>query len=57
MLRKAITLDGALSQPHYRLAILLKSLGKADEARQEMAKFQELKSDEAKTPKIMAIRK
>ena len=57
MLRKAISLDATLSQPHYRLALLLKSLARADEARLEMNKFQELKNEEAKASKIMALRK
>jgi tetratricopeptide (TPR) repeat protein len=56
-LRQAIALDPKLSQAHYRLALLLKSLGRADEARREMAAFQEAKTVEDQAPKITALRK
>jgi Flp pilus assembly protein TadD len=55
VLRKAIALDATLSQPHYRLGLLLKSLGREEEARWEMARFQQLKDEEAKAPKITAL--
>jgi Flp pilus assembly protein TadD len=57
VLRRAIALDTTLSQPHYRLALLLKSMGRAEEARSEMTTFQELRAQEAKAPKITALRK
>ena len=57
VLRRAIALDATLSQPHYRLALLLKSLGRGEESRSETAKFQELKNEEAKAPKITALHK
>ena len=57
VLRKAIALDATLSQPHYRLGLLLNSLGRQEEARSELAKFQELKDKEAKAPKITALHK
>jgi Flp pilus assembly protein TadD len=58
VLRQSIALDPALSQAHYRLALLLKSTGRAEEAKTEMLKFQETKSREAQQKaKIMALRK
>jgi tetratricopeptide (TPR) repeat protein len=57
VLRQAIAMDPALSQPHYRLGLLLRSLGRPEEARSEMTKFQEAKNQEDKAPKIMALRK
>ncbi|HEX3684554.1 MAG TPA: tetratricopeptide repeat protein [Bryobacteraceae bacterium] len=57
VLRQAITLDPRLSQPHYRLGLLLKSLGRLDESRAEMVKFQEAKRQEDQVPKITVIRK
>ncbi len=57
LLRKAILLDPTLSHAHYRLALLLQSMGRAAEAHAEMIKFQETKSAEDKAPKITALRK
>jgi protein O-GlcNAc transferase len=57
LLRQAITLDPVLSQPHYRLALILKSSGRTEEAKQEMLRFQELKSREDAAPKVTALRK
>jgi Flp pilus assembly protein TadD len=57
VLRQAITLDPTLSQPHYRLGLLLKSLGRMDESRAEMTKFQEAKHQEDQAPKITALQK
>lgn len=58
ILRQAIALDPTLSQAHYRLALLLRSAGKAEEAKAEMLKFQETKAEEDKqSAKIMALRK
>ena len=57
ILRQAIALDPSLSGPHYRLGLLLKSTGRLDEAKSEMARFQETKEQEDKHPKIIALRK
>ncbi len=57
VLRQAVALDPKLSQAHYRLALLLKSLGRPDEAQSEMAAFQEAKAAEDRAPKITALRK
>jgi tetratricopeptide (TPR) repeat protein len=57
LLRRAIALDPALSQPHYRLALILKSSGRSEEAQQEMLRFREAKSREDMAPKVIAIRK
>lgn len=57
VLRQAITLDPTLSQPHYRLGLLLKSLGRLDESRAEMINFQEVKRQEDQAPKITALQK
>lgn len=57
VLRQAIALDPTLSQPHYRLGLLLKSLGRLDESRTEMTKFQEAKRREDQAPKITALQK
>jgi Flp pilus assembly protein TadD len=58
VLRQAIALDSGLSQAHYRLALLLRSTDRAEEAKAEMLKFQEAKSrEEQQNAKIMALRK
>ena len=57
LLRKAIVLDPALSHAHYRLALLLQSMGRATEARAEMVKFQQTKNEEDRAPKVTALRK
>lgn len=57
VLRQAIALDPALSQPHYRLGLLLKSAGRLEESKSEMTKFQQTKEQEDKNAKIMALRK
>lgn len=57
LLRNAIRLDPGLSHAHYRLALLLQSMGRAAEAHAEMARFQEAKRQEDKAPKITALRK
>jgi tetratricopeptide (TPR) repeat protein len=57
VLRHAIALDPALSQAHYRLALLLKGTGRAGESRAEMLEFQETKDQESKDSKVIAIRK
>jgi tetratricopeptide (TPR) repeat protein len=57
ILRQAISLDPALSQPHYRLGLLLKSAGRFEEAKSEMAKFQQAKEQEERNAKIIALRK
>ena len=56
-LRQAVVLDPNLSQAHYRLALLLKSLGRLQEAQHEMAAFQDAKAAEDRMPKITALRK
>lgn len=56
-LRQAIALDPGLSQPHYRLGLLLKSQGRSAESQSEMMKFQQAKQEEAKNAKIIALRK
>lgn len=57
VLRQAIKLDPGLSEAHYRLALLLESTGRSDEAQAEMRAFQQAKQQEQETPKITAIRK
>lgn len=57
LLRRAIAIDGSLSEPHYRLALLLRRAGKSEEAKREMALFQETKAREDQKPKIAAILK
>jgi tetratricopeptide (TPR) repeat protein len=57
ILRQAIALDSGVSQAHYRLALLLKSAGRSQEAAAEMEKFRETKAQQDKLPKIMALRK
>jgi Flp pilus assembly protein TadD len=57
ILRQAIALDPALSQPHYRLGLLLKSAGRLDESKSEMIKFQQTKEQEDKNQKVIALRK
>jgi tetratricopeptide (TPR) repeat protein len=56
VLRRAIALDPTLSQPHYRLALVLRSAGRADESKQEMLRFQEAKAREDAAPKVTALR-
>lgn len=57
VLRQAIALDPTLSQPYYRLGLLLKSDGRLDESKSEMIKFQRAKEQEDKNAKILALRK
>jgi tetratricopeptide (TPR) repeat protein len=57
ILRQAIALDPSLSQPHYRLGLLLKSAGRLDESKSEMSKFQQTKEQEDKNVKIIVLRK
>ncbi len=57
VLRQAIALDPGLSQPHYRLGLLLKSTGRLEESKSEMLKFQRAKEEEDRNPKIIALRK
>ena len=57
ILRQAIALDPGLSQPHYRLGLLLKSTGRLEESKSEMNKFQQAKEQEEKNPKITVLRK
>ncbi len=57
VLRRAIAMDGTLSQPHYRLGLLLKSLGHSDESRNEMTRFQQTKNEEDRIPKISALQR
>ncbi|HEY6990256.1 MAG TPA: hypothetical protein VH369_17815, partial [Bryobacteraceae bacterium] len=57
ILRQAIALDPGLSQPHYRLGLLLKSTGRMEESKSEMSKFQQAKEQEEKAPKITVLRK
>jgi Flp pilus assembly protein TadD len=57
ILRQAVALDPDLSQPHYRLGLLLKSTGRLDEAKSEMIKFQQTKEQEDRNAKIIALRK
>lgn len=57
VLREAIALDPGLSQPHYRLGLLLKAAGRMEESKSEMTKFQQAKTEEDKNPKIIALRK
>jgi tetratricopeptide (TPR) repeat protein len=57
VLRQATALDPGLSQPHYRLALLLKSAGRLEESKSEMIKFQQAKEQEDRNTKIIALRK
>ncbi|MGH9696889.1 MAG: tetratricopeptide repeat protein [Bryobacteraceae bacterium] len=57
LLRRAIAMDGSLSEPHYRLALLLRRAGKAEEAQREMDLFRETKAREDRQPKVAAILK
>jgi Tfp pilus assembly protein PilF len=57
VLRQAIALDPNLSQAHYRLALLLKSTGRSQESKREMALFQQTKAAEDRQPKVTAFRK
>lgn len=57
LLRRAIAMDGSLSEPHYRLALLLRRAGQSEEAKREMALFQETKAREDQKPKIAAVLK
>jgi tetratricopeptide (TPR) repeat protein len=57
VLRRAIAMDPALSQPHYRLGLLLRSTGRQDESNAEMIRFQEAKAQEDKSAKVIALRK
>lgn len=54
--RQAIALDSKLPEPHYRLALLLRSLGQTEESRKEMAAFQKAKAAQSQAPKIIALR-
>ena len=56
LLRQSISLDPTLSQAHYRLGLLLKSLGRSKEAAEEMLKFKQAKAEEDKAPKVTALR-
>ncbi len=56
VLRQAVAMDTTLSQPHYRLALLLNSLGKHDDAALEMSRFKAAKAKEDQAPKIAALR-
>ena len=55
--RQSIALDPGLSQTHYRLGLLLKTTGRAQESQKEMDLFQQAKDQEAKAPKITVLRK
>jgi tetratricopeptide (TPR) repeat protein len=57
LLRQAIALNPGLSQAHYRLGLLLKSMGRLDESKAEMTKFQETKAQEDKEARIIGLRK
>jgi tetratricopeptide (TPR) repeat protein len=57
VLREAIAMDPELSQPHYRLGLLLKSNGRLEESKSEMVKFQQAKEREDRNAKIIALRK
>lgn len=57
ILRQAVALDPALSQPHYRLGMLFKSAGRLEESKSEMIRFQQTKEQEDKNAKIIALRK
>ncbi len=57
VLRRAIALDSDLSRAHYRLALLLKSEGKEEESKHEMALFQKAKTKESTVPKPQALRR
>ncbi len=57
VLRRAIGMDPTLSQPHYRLGLLLASTGRVEESRKEMNLFQEAKKAEDTSPKITALQK
>ncbi|HEY3938367.1 MAG TPA: tetratricopeptide repeat protein [Bryobacteraceae bacterium] len=57
VLRQAVALDPGLSQPHYRLGLLLRSTGRSDESKSEMIKFQQAKEQEDRNAKIIALRK
>jgi tetratricopeptide (TPR) repeat protein len=57
VLRKAIQLDPSVSEAHYRLALLLRSSGRLEEALQEMEQFRKTKDSETRQVKITAVRK
>lgn len=57
VLRQAIKLDPSVSEAHYRLALLLESSGRGDEAKAEMKAFEQTKQQEQEIPKITAMRK
>lgn len=55
--RQAIALDPSLSEAHYRLALLLESKGRSEEANTELEAFQKAKQQEQQVAKITALRK
>jgi tetratricopeptide (TPR) repeat protein len=58
VLRRAIALDSGIPEAHYRLAMLLRSAGRIDEADTEFQRFQDAKSAEERSKNgIQAIRK
>ena len=57
LLQRAIAMDRSLSEPHYRLALLLRRAGKPEEARRQMDLFHETKAREDRQPKVAAILK
>lgn len=58
VLKRAVALDASIPDAHYRLSLLLRSGGHAEEAARELALFQETKAEEdRRRSRIMAIRK
>lgn len=58
VLRRAIAMDGSIPDAHYRLAMMLRSSGRTDEARAEMQRFQDAKAAEERNKvTIQAVRK
>lgn len=55
-LRQAIALDPKLAQAHYRLALLLRSMGQTEESQREMEAFRKNKTADEQAPKIIALR-
>jgi tetratricopeptide (TPR) repeat protein len=58
VLRRAIEMDSGIPEAHYRLAMLLRSAGRTDEADSEFQRFQEAKAAEERSKNsVQAIRK
>ena len=57
VLRRAVALDPAVSEAHYRLSLLLKIMGQPAEAELEMENFRRAKEVEKLNNKVVAFRK